>query len=241
MKQYKPSEHQTDMLAEYIAGTVLKYDKNYETTLLTSDINAKLNDYVNDLVYEDNKDVNLKDLASREKDLDEEDRNKGTEDQLTDDNKGSKENTSLNNDTSETIMVETLNELLNIEGLEFAYKSYDFYEEYPKKADSYFNLTLKDGNQLLVVSFSVHNTSNEKIELNLSTSDINYTVNINQETVYKPIMTLLQEDIHFINEVIDGGEEITALLIFEVPKDTVVSKLDLKVNQGDKSTIINLE
>ena len=26
----------------------------------------------------------------------------------------------------------------------------------------------------------------------------------------------------------------------EVPKDTVVSKLDLKVNQGDKSTMSNL-
>lgn len=243
MKQYQPSEELTDMLAEYIAGTVLKYDKNYGATILSSNITAKVNEYVSNLMYEDSKENDLNDKVDKEKTDDKSD-DKGAVDKMTDttaNSKSSRGKSSLNGGTKETIEVKALNDLYNIEGLEFSYKGYEFFKEYPKKADSYFNLSHKDGNQFLVVSFSIHNASNEKKELNLSTSDIQYAVDINKGTTYKPIMTLLEEDIHFINQVIASGEEITALLIFEVPKDAVVNSLRLNITQGNKSTIINLK
>jgi hypothetical protein len=136
----------------------------------------------------------------------------------------------------------TLSEVIGKDHIEVEYTGYKFYSSYPENTtNAYFSLTPMEGNQLLVATFNIKKTSNKDITLNLGKSDVIYQLDVNVGTVYKPQLSLLVNDLQFIDMKIEAGKSKTALLIFEVSKNLDKSNINLIASKNDKTVIFEIK
>lgn len=216
IQKYTVTDEKSDAYAEYMAGLLLKYDKGYEQSLIPEQELTEGDQ--TDTVAEGNTPTPVPE---------------GTTD-TTGDNTAQSDSAASNE--------ASLTEVVGLEGFEVKYTGYKLADTYPEDTDAAgFTLTPRQGYQLLVTEFSVKNTSGKKKELNLIDTNITYQLDINVGTVYKPLLTLLQNDLQYIDITIDKGKSENVLLVFEVSKDTDMSNVNLIVSNNDKSNIIGIK
>jgi hypothetical protein len=211
IQEYNYTEEESGALAEYMAGRLLAEDKNYDQELPLSD----------ELLSEDNI-------------------SKGNmEPSVVLGNLGTALNQESESDSKNEANEQVRNSVSDILGennFDVDYKSYVLAGIYPDEEDNpYFSLTARDGYQLLVVSFTVKNKMNQEKEFNLSNIDIEYQLDANVGTVYKPQFTLLENDLRYIDVMVGANKSTEALLVFEVSDQTDTSNMKLTVTK-DKST-----
>jgi hypothetical protein len=219
IQNYELTEEQTDSTAEYMAGLLLKYDDNYEDKLFLPD------DISNDNPTDDDSD----DVNSVEPTPGEEQENE------TGDNDVSGNGNEDNKDY-------TLAEVIGLNNFDIEFSGYQFYESYPEDADSsYFRLEPREGNQYLVASFEITNLSEKDNSLDLSDTPVLYQLDVNVGTLHEPWLTLLKDDLQFINMTMGAGKSKTAILVFEVSKKTEMADINLIVSKNNKSEIIEIK
>ncbi len=217
IQDYTITIEKSDAAAEYMAGLLLKYDEDYEQGLLSE-----------------------KDLSV--KNIDEDETVTEGNDDTTVASSDSVSQSDASNSDNDTIQDYTLTEVIGHQDFNFKYGGYELTETYPEDPDSAgFSLTPRDGYQLLVTSFTVKNLSDSKKELNLIDTDIAYQLDINVGTVYKPLLTLLENDLQYIDITIEGGKSEKVLLVFEISKDIDMSNVNLIVSKESKSVIIEMK
>ncbi len=220
MKDYALSEAETGIVAEYMAGLLIKYDDDRETSLIDRD----------ELFLDQGSDDRAKnDLQTSTAPTPPAD-----ESESGNDESGSKENAESD--------AYTVSEVIGVEGLDIQYISYKLYNSYPEdETNSYFSITPREGNQLLVASFSIENKTNDNIKLDLRKADISYQLDINVGTIRKPYVAFIENDLRLINIMIEKNTTRTAVLIFEVPKDLDMSDINLIISRGSKAEIIEIK
>jgi hypothetical protein len=219
MQKYTITDEKSDAMAEYMAGLLLENDKNYNQDLIPMD-DIKADEAAQDSGTS-KEDAGTSDTAPT--------KTPGNDTDSAADNADTKENYSLN-------------EVIGVKNFDIKFKAYKLTDTYPEKPESaYFSLSPRHGYQLLVVSFSVENTSAKTKTFDLSSKDIIYQLNINSGTIYKPQFTLLVNDLKYINIKIKGGATKEAVLAFEVSKDIDLSGNSLDVTYSDKSTTIEVK
>jgi len=210
MKPYTATDQQSDAIAEYMAGLILKSDKNYDQALIPED--ALTSDTSSTVDTTDNTDI-------------------------TDpgDTPASDNATEVQNDY-------TLTQVIGESGFGIAYKGYKLVDTYPEDSESsHFSLTPREGYQLLVTSFTVKNKKDAKKEINLINSGVTYQLDVNTDKVYKPLLTLLENDLQYIDLSIAAGKSEVVLLVFEVSKDAEITDISLIATKGQKSVTIKLK
>jgi hypothetical protein len=60
-------------------------------------------------------------------------------------------------------------------------------------------------------------------------------------TVYKPLLTLLENDLQYIDITIEAGKTETVLLVFEVSKDVEISEINLIALKDERTEIIEIK
>jgi hypothetical protein len=196
---YNLSEQETGIVAESMAGLLLKYDSNYRKQSLL---------------------VPVKELEEETIPTDEE---TVTSDNTTAEN-GSDESSNTEGKSDETVQKYTLSEVIGFDDFEVLYEGYNLYNSYPDDTSStYFSLTPREGNQLLAISFKARNLTKEKKDFNLIKSGIKFKLLINEKTTYVPLLTLLENDLQYINIPIEGNETEDVILVFEVLKEDIAS------------------
>ncbi|GEM_PF-202589 len=141
------------------------------------------------------------------------------------------------NPDSNTDNTTSLSKVYGPDEFDVAYSGATMHDTYPEN-DSYFSLSANEGMKLYVVSFTIKNndkratrfTQDNEIKYNLTFDDVNF---------YKPSMTLLENDLQFIDVKIKAGGTTEAVLIFNVPKDVDRSNAKLTVTGNGKSYTIN--
>lgn len=213
MTKFKANDVQTDATAEYMAGLLLKNNEDYKQALTP-----------------------LKDITKPEP-IEVEDTKQQVEDTIGPVSTGE---TLPEKDEDEKGY--TLTEVIGESDFDIQYKGYDIVDTYPEEPEStYFTLTPRKGHRLLVTTFSVKNiTESEKI-LNLSKAEMLYQLDVNVGTVYKPQLSLLENDLQYIDVAIPAGDKISAVLIFEISDKTDVSNINLIISRGKKSEIIEIK
>lgn len=134
----------------------------------------------------------------------------------------------------------TLSEVIGAEGFSVQYKEYKLVASYSEDPDS-FSLDPADGYQLLVAKFTVKNKTKSEKEINLIQSGIAYQLNVNGNTAYDPILTLLENDLQYIDIKIAASKSDEVLLIFEVLKDIDLSNIYLTATKDSKSVTIEVK
>lgn len=220
--EYQLSEEATDVVAEFMAGTLLEHDENYETKLLDQ----------KELEGAKAEDKEEADSSGEENSKDESSQESATDVKEPEDNE----------DISEPERDYTITEVIGAKGFNITYNSYKLCNVYPEdETNAYFSLTPLEGNQLFVASFTVENTSKKEKRLDLRKSKVDYQLDINVGTIYKPLLTLLENNLKYIDMSIGGGKKEEVLLIFEVSKDTQMEDINLIISNGGKTEIIDIK
>ncbi len=135
-----------------------------------------------------------------------------------------------------------LSEVIGAKNFELMYEGYEITNSYPKDSTaSYFTVTPRQGNKLAVITFILKNKANKKKTLNLTKADIKFQLDINAGTVYEPSLSLIENDLQYIDISLKGNEEKQVLLIFEIRNEKEISNINLMVSQGDKSANVVLK
>ena len=231
MKKYELTEQQSNVAAEYMAGILLQQDKDYQQKLTP-----------------------MEDLGQAEASTGRENITPAPASVVNGDgttakpmisdsgSTGGKPGTVDNDGTVVKPTVNgTLSEVIGEKNIEAEYTGCKICDTYPEDTDSYFSLTPREGNQLLVATFTVKNLSDKEVKLDLSNSNVVYQLDLNSGTTYKPLLTLLENDLQYINVSIGAGKTEKALLVFETSKKPNGSDVNLIASKGDKFNTIDIK
>ncbi len=221
MKSYPLTDQQSDIIAEYAAAIVLNNDKDYASSLTPMNV---IMDNGNDAADpEDTQDADdHRDALSANSTF-----NEGSN--QTDGQAGS------GVVTGEQVKQYTFSEVIGNLNYDIKYQGYELCDIYPEETKNpYFSLYPREGNQLLVVSFRAANISEKKSRLNLNDPSIVFRMIVDEKTSSKPLLSLLENDLQYMDVTLKAGESENGLLIFEVPKETDMSNIYLSIKKGDK-------
>lgn len=214
------TEDESDMLTEYMAGVVLRHTDDYKDGLLTKTEIA---------VLEAKEEERNKKLVANSNEI--------KEVQATSKNTSSSKNQSSNGTKDVDLTKAVGNKNFDIQYKQF--KSYDKYVSEDKSS----NVTLEAGKnkKLLVLYFNVKNLSNETLKIDLVEEGIGYKLILNNGEIVKPLLTLLMNDIQYLNLDIAANKTKDAVIVFEVDKNEDLSNSTLTVTRKDMTSNIDLK
>lgn len=217
INSYNYTEEETNSAAEYMAGLLLKYDSRYNRTLLP--LNQVIKNEVEEVVTEQDKPT-----MPQTNNVGETSEQKETE------------------QVKKPVSTYTLSEVIGAKGMELQYQSFKLVDTYPEDStNAYFSLLPRDGYKLLVIEFTLTNTTKKEKTLNLTNEKVSYQLELNTEKQYKPLLTLLENDLQYINVKLQKQETIPVVLIYELPTETKVNNINLVVTKGDKSGTVQIK
>jgi len=223
MKKYPLSEANTNIVAEYMAGMLLKYDKNYSSSL----INYRETDEISDTGYKEDREVEtVKESEDNENDIvnNEENNNESN-------NEGNTQDTDY-----------ALSEIIGKQDFDIQYTGYRTADALSdNETNSVFSVEAKEGYTFFVAEFSVENKTDRDKVFDLSKSTLKYRLDINNETTYKPQSVLLENNLLFININVKAGEKISAILVFEITETMDTANIDLNIFNDEMTKTISIK
>lgn len=214
------SDKDYNIIADYMASLILKYDRSYEESLV--DITAKAASHETDI----NKEVISPNLENTSQMIDQ-----GEEKENLDSSKVIDKNTKN----------VKLSKLMGCDDFDITYANYKLYQSFPDKKDkNYFTIEAGKNKKLCAVKFSIKNNSTKDKRFNLLNKKMNYEL-VADSSSYKPLMTLLVNDLQFIDTSIKGGKSKTGYLIFEIPKNIKLENGELAVSRDSTESLIKLK
>lgn len=240
MKAYPLSETETDAVSEYMAGLILKYDKNYSPSLLS--YNEVSNAEENGLIQDEKVAAGTYEPLEDEKVAAETDGEGNVNDDKKNDNninneninkdKENKDETGNNSTTQSKEDDYSITEIIGDSDFDVQYTGYKLVDTYPEdETNQVFSVDPRMGYRLLVLNFSVENITDKDKTIDLVSDDIKLILNINNNEMLYPQLTLLENNLQFIKMDIKANEKITAVVIFEVPEDMELTDMSLTVSK----------
>ncbi len=229
IKQYDIPEDKSDAIAEYMAGTLLQSDSTYKENLIPEDelgLKTPDDNLIGDGVVDDiTATPTITPLPSI---TDGADKDHGTDGKP--------------NGTPGKTEKNTLSEVINYEGFNISYYSKKITDRYPENPSNLeFSYNARQGDQIIALTFSVDNLMKKEEVFNLVKQNINYQLTDDEGNVYQPLFTLLINDMQYIDIKVPAGKSKSGILIFEVPKNKMLTKSKLTVSNEDKTVTIELK
>jgi hypothetical protein len=217
--EYKYSERQSNVGAEYMAGVLLKCDQSNQKGIRLVAVD-KLKKSTGTISVAQENEKKPTQTPTTEKTADEK---KVVVSKLSTDSY-------------------TLTQVMDKPDFEFAYEGYEVCDAYPKSTENTcFSVFPNDKNQLLVVSVKAKNGSDHNKALNLYQSGVAYQLTMDGKTIYYPLNTLLENDMQYMNVPVKAHKAKKVLLVFEIPKRVDLSQMRLSAADGDRSVVIVLK
>lgn len=213
-KTIELTDEETDMFAEYISKEVLERDKYYDQELLAQEYNE-------DEEEEDEKESTTSASASQGA------TNVGY--------------VSSQTSTPKQLTESTVDAILGTSSVSVSYDSAKVYDSYPEGGNNYFVISSSNGYQLLVVTFDLKNTSKKDTTYSMLSSDVSYTLTMENGSTYKPLLTLLVDDLQFVDKVISTNKTEEGVLVFRISENEVKSKGTLQIVSDTKSTTLEIK
>ena len=222
------------VVAEYIAKTMLKHDTQYladlQDTLPVK--TATTTAVVPAVTPPDPVQTTTPDTSDQSTDKkDSTKNNTGKKDETSTSGSGSvTKGTPPDADTS-LADAKKLSDIYSVKGFDVVYGGASVHKTYPE-GDSYFSVSTDDGRKLYVITFSIVNKSGKKAKF-VQNNEVSYNLTFDDQSFYKPSMTLLENDMQFIEKSVGAGKSMKGVLIFSVPEnvDRSGAKLYLSGNK----------
>ena len=206
------TNEQNDMIAEYIAGALLRYDMRYEE----------------ELIYASDAEVILEDESSQVQ--------QPVETKAPEVETQEPEQTETAEEVE--IVYSSLDEVFALDGVTITYKNSDFYKSYPEKGSDYFVIEPAASKKLMVAKFQLSNNSGKKQKIDLSGAGIKYSLNIGG-TDYTPLLTALPEDLRYLKINLEKEKKKTVIVVFEVNENAKLSDAKLTITRDALTAQVN--
>ena len=213
------NDEEMDVVAEYAASLLLKHDKKYSTPLF----------------YTEDKEVRLTPTPTPT----EKPKNPITENNQTGSNEAQKpqEPEAIMYNDKET--GRQLTELISVDGISISCKGCELKDSVV--SNNYFSLQAKEGRQYAVVKFTLQNTSNREIRFDASGKGLEYSIDVNTGTVSRVSLSLLENDMQYMEIPVPAGGTAEAVLVFEIA-DVEIDTLHLRIHdKEDNSVFVKLQ
>lgn len=248
------TEEQEEMISEYAASLMLKYDSENHSRLvdtsdfrLTYETKKRLYDEAESLYYsaieeEENKrreENALQEQINQDNSEASEGQTLDIDDLLANEPSGEK-NDGLGGAT--VIDTRTVASVLNAGDFSIEYAANNLVDAYPEEADA-FSLVVNStmGNDLLVLYFNVTNNGTEAKELNLAAINPVFKLSVNGDSYHSVMHCLLEDDLSEYVGSFSSGETKRLVLMTEVAEGTVISDLSLRVSVANDSITTTLK
>lgn len=217
------TDEESDLIAEYSAGVLLRYSNNYQWRLLTKEQASK----------EDGSDVTETPQPSALPS--DEPQETAAAESPTGDQTASQtdpQSTDTGSDSQEPdIKNVSLNEVYGTKGV-------DITMDHAKYCKKYKNIQVMSNSddKLLVITFKLHNTSGTAKKINLMKREIDYPITIGTDTYFLGINILEGNDMKYLKTTIPAGKTVTAALVYTLPSSVKTSdEIRLIVQEKDKT------
>lgn len=213
------TDEENNMVAEYMAGTLLKYDHYYEEKLIINEEEET----------DDTKNVTVNtatDVSSNEED-------KKVQNTSNNETKNAEKKEKSESNVS-------LADVFAGKDYTITYKNNTLSTFYPEN-NSVYVIEASKGKKLAVISMAVKNVSKKTKTVDLSKEGIAYSLEAGGKTYNEPMITVIPSNVQFFNETIQPLKTKEAILIFEVDSKTNLKGSSLSVNMNGKTAKITLK
>lgn len=109
------------------------------------------------------------------------------------------------------------------------------------QSTEYFSLVAKEGRQYVVVKFLLHNTTNKNVQFDASENGLEYSLDINTGKVFRVSLSMLENDLQYMAIPVPANGTAEAVLVFEVV-DTEINTMHLIMeNELDDTVFVKLK
>lgn len=227
------SEEDNRVIAEYAADLLLKYDRDYTSSLVEDEVPAT--EQTTQAPATDTTTEETTEVTTEESSTQQPQESSSTESPASEDTTGS----------SDAEGAVDIGRIIGLDGISITYNQCMFLERYPSidQDGAFIYLEADPGYQLAVVKFDIENTSAEDKTVDLLNTDISYKLVYNQTKAASPMLTILMDDLGTYESVVPAGSEQSAVLVFQISKDLIsqLQKLDLRVTYRNEESVIHIQ
>ncbi len=137
-----------------------------------------------------------------------------------------------NGEVSDGVTTNNPSEVLGLSGIKYEFKNYKLYKSY--SGGDYFTLEPEEGKQLMMVNISLTNTTDKEKKVTLSADMVDYEIEINGTDKYNPLMTVLDNDILYLDKKISAGKSLDTVLVFQVDEKTKIDTVKITMENDDE-------
>lgn len=220
------TEEESALISEYAAGILLKHDKN-AGKLASEDEIAAADERA--AILQANMDEYLASQGMGE----------GEETGEASENDENNGGTTDAIDAAQTAEVpfEGIAQFCGADGFRIDYLGHTVCDSYPEDDGSnmVFAMDATAGNKLLVLRFTVENTTAEDKELNMLDLDTRFRIGINDGSMESALSTLLLDDLSSYKDVIPSGNAIVLVLTREITEEEAASVQTISLSMRNES------
>lgn len=225
------TQEETETISEYAAGVLLKYDKFSSGRLMSMSEyeSAEMKKLEREAAAEERK----AERAESEKNETESDSDSSDDAEVVD----------VSQDGETAVTPSTIEEFFGIQDVTFQYTGYELVQSYPSEAEEevFFSMDATDGTDLLVMKFTVSNTSASDQTLNMLDCGARFRVSVNGGAGENALSTMLLNDLQSYDDVIPAGSSVELVSVIEVPKSTTVETIDFTLRGEAGNAVIKLQ
>lgn len=133
---------------------------------------------------------------------------------------------------------EQITDVVGVEGFSVAYTGYETMDSI--QTGDYFSLDAKEGRQYLLVKFDVTNKTEEKLAFDTTEQRLECTVDINLGTVSRASLSMLPNDLQYMNaeDFLEAGETMETILVFEISSKEEIKTAHVRMKNEDEEIVI---
>lgn len=209
------TEEQHRMVTEYAAQLLLKYDANYQSTILTEEQSKEAEDALI-------RDAELAALVREHQEMN----------QAAGENEsGGREDPS---EPAEPVYTDVDSFLGLSDSVEIEYAGYLVCDSYPESTEANdwqgVARATSSNSKLVVFTFTVKNISGSDYALDMASLGAKYSFRINGNITKTSLTTLLTNDLMMYRGTIPAGESVEAVLLIEMPAADTENFTGIKMN-----------
>lgn len=242
--QLNLTEEESELIAEYAAGLLRKYDTNSKLKEFADVEEEPVSEEVPETVEEPMEEVTE---APAEEPV-EEPSEAPVEPDFFDITEGITDTDSAGEPVYENeteVSTSSISELVNTPDCDISYLGYELCDKYPDNADNEWLMSMAaaDGKKLCVLDFEITGNSGGDVVCNILDSGKSYRLIVNGSEKINESVTVLMDSFSQFNEVIPAGESKKAVLIFELDNELAdsINSLDLIIKDKNNSDTVSLQ
>ncbi len=127
------------------------------------------------------------------------------------------------------------------EGVILEYTGQEICDSYPGESEA-FAVSATEGKKLLVLKFSITNTLEQEVRVDLLSTEIIYRISVDGERSRRALTTMLPNDMAFYADTLSAGASAEAVLVTEVnaEKAEAIASVTVQIKNESKSHTIQL-